>query len=72
MSTQIKGNFTFLIDKGSDKPKKETNADPNYGGEQTPAVDLAKAAKSIVTKKLLKPKARPTATPDVGREKRKR
>jgi hypothetical protein len=73
MSTQIKGNFTFLIDKGSDKPKKETNADPNYGGEQTPAVDLAKDSKKVVNTKLLKRTKRKTAVaPDVGREKRKR
>jgi hypothetical protein len=71
-STGIKGNFTFKIDKTSDKSKgKEPNEDPVVT-TTTPAVDLAKAAKSIVTKKLLKPKARPTATPDVGREKRKR
>lgn len=71
-STRIKGNFTFQIDKGKGE-EKEPNEDPIVvDPTPTPTVDLAKASKSIVTKKLLKPKARPTATPDVGREKRKR
>lgn len=70
MSTNIKGNYTFIIDKGSDKPSKEPNADPNYGGKETPSIDLAKAAKKIVEpRSLTRSKSKPVAT-NVGRAKR--
>lgn len=69
-STDIKGNFTFKIDKGEGKTPKESNKDPSYGGKKSKEVDISKASTKIVNKKstsLTKKKS----TTGVGRAKRK-
>ncbi len=60
-STNIKGNFTFKIDRGHGKPKDE-NVDTSAG--EAPELDLSKASKEITRPKRKK------AEPDsgVGRE----
>lgn len=71
-STGIKGNFTFKIDKGEEKSKgKEPNKDPDV---QVPvkSVDLGRAARAIVTKKVLTAPRKAIPKPDVGRSKRKK
>lgn len=71
-STRIKGNFTFMIDKGEGEIK-EPNEDPVIV-DPTPApeIDLAKTSRAIRTKKILPSPVRTIAKPDVGREKRKK
>jgi len=67
-STDIKGNYTFKIDKGSGKPKDD---------EVTPSADIgptddefATKASSIVNPKRKEPKQQPKPVGDVGRKKR--
>lgn len=74
-STSIKGNYTFLIDKGQGKPKDSdpAGAEPENISDKKPTVKLAKAA-DIITKgigrkpRAVAAKAKPT---NVGRQKRK-
>lgn len=63
MSTNIKGNFTFLIDKGTGKPKAK-NADAVDTG---PDPDLADVAGDIVEPRR---KRKPETPQGAGREKR--
>lgn len=67
-STDIKGNFTFLIDKGQGKPKdkqqKQVSAEPNQTQDTD---DLAQAAKDITQPRR---KRKPESQPGLGREKR--
>lgn len=71
-STRIKGNFTFLIDKGEGEPE-EPNEDPVVEPSTTaPEVDLAKTSRELRTKKILKAPAKTIVGPDVGRSKRKK
>jgi len=73
-STDIKGNFTFVIDpKKKDKEDIESNSD--FGSEE-PTVDLAKSAEKIVnpTKSVLATRKKRNVEPEseVGRAKRKK
>jgi hypothetical protein len=73
-STDIKGNFTFVIDpKKKDKEDIESNSDL---GTEEPTVDLAKSAEKIVnpTKSVLATRKKRNVEPasDVGRAKRKK
>lgn len=69
-STQIKGNFTFKIDRGAGKPPKEDNEEPTTKSIK-PTVDLAKAAKDI-TRGLREPtNVKPKSSAGIGRAKRK-
>lgn len=66
-STDIKGNFTFLIDKGQGKPK-EKEIDTSEEPAQTPGTDdLAQAAKDITNPRS---RRKPDVEPGLGREKR--
>ena len=58
-STNIKGNFTFKIDRGRGKPKEEENGDTSASNTDT-MPDLAKAAQDITRPKRKK------AEPDTG------
>lgn len=64
-STGIKGNFTFKIDKGDGKPKKEPNDDVVDTG---PDPDLTDVAKDITNPRR---RQRPEPEVGVGRQKRK-
>jgi hypothetical protein len=70
-STEIKGNFTFLIDQGQGKPKASSGDDaPESTVEPSKTQDtddLAKAASDITEPRS---KRKPQATSGIGREKR--
>lgn len=71
-STGIKGNYTFKIDKGTGKPKKDKNVD--IGDEplvSTGKEELAKAAKAIATGVGRPISMAPEPKKGVGRAKRK-
>jgi len=68
-STDIKGNFTFKIDKGTGVTKDTDEPESNV--DTAPSVELSKAAKSIIEPKR-KIKAEPKVEPNVGRAKRKK
>lgn len=67
-STDIKGNYTFMIDKGQGIPKDDPVASANVSSNQTQdTADLAQAAKDITEPRR---KRKPDPTPGLGREKR--
>lgn len=67
-STDIKGNYTFMIDKGEGKPKDEPEmSEPSISSKIKNTDDLAKAAADITN---LRVKRKPDAAPGLGREKR--
>lgn len=70
-STGIKGNFTFKIDRGEGKPKKEENNEVSTSFSDE---DFADKASDIVNLKHDNSKIKPTSISDVGdvgRKKRK-
>lgn len=70
-STQIKGNFTFVIDKGGKKPKEE-NEDSGVTGSTVgmSQKEFEKSAEKI--ERGLRPKKKKKESSGVGREKRKK
>jgi hypothetical protein len=70
-STDIKGNFTFKIDRGSGVPKDEANADAETAQPADAEVSLATAAADIVNGRRPSSGDEPEAQVGVGRNKRK-
>ena len=68
-STDIKGNYTFMIDKGEGKPKDEPELKPVKvsGSMKQDTADLAQAASDIISPRR---KRKPESQPGLGREKR--
>jgi hypothetical protein len=67
-STDIKGNYTFMIDKGEGKPKDEPEPVGKVSANRTQDTDdLAQAAADIVNPRR---KRKPEVEPGLGREKR--
>lgn len=65
-STDIKGNFTFLIDKGQGKPKDKPEP-TSTGSVEQGTDDLSQAAADITNPRR---KRKPEVEPGLGREKR--
>jgi hypothetical protein len=70
-STDIKGNFTFKIDKGSGVSKEDTEETQPTRSSKKSELELGKAAKQITTGRIPRPEKQKPEVGDVGRAKRK-